>query len=138
MIQPVKRVRPPHAVGDEVRSKLPEGHLGIQFWQPVTVDIQLVMELPLDGFSLAAVGCAGRLVMPDAVDPDIGPPFVATFEERHGLSPSFLVFVLPLKNPSHNLMAIEDELACRTRAQAWKPLRDILLPYRPGRAADDL
>ena len=132
MFHTVERMRPPHAVRDEVRSELSESHLRIQFRQPVTRFVQVVMELPFDGFGLAAIGCSGCLVVPDAIDPDISPPLVATFEERHGLSTSFLLFGLLLKNPSHDLMAIEDEFAHGPRTQARKPLRDIPLPDRPG------
>src|ERR1035437_9396819 len=120
VLQPVERVRLPHPASDEERSEFSERHCGLQLWQPLANVVQLIAELPLNGLCLTPVGCAGGLVVTNAVDPDIGPPDVTALEKRHGLYPSF---PLLLKNPCNDLVAKEDQLAHRARTKVRNSLR---------------
>ena len=54
VLQPVERVGLPHPASDEERGEFAERHLRLQLRQPVTRFVQLVVELPSDGFGLDA------------------------------------------------------------------------------------
>src|ERR1035437_2812296 len=120
VLQPVERVRLPHPVSDEERGEFSERHRGLQLRQPVTTFVQLIAELALDGFGLAAVGCAGGVEVTNAVDPHSAPPRVFALVERHGLYPSL---PLLLKNPLDDLVTKEDQLAHRARTKVRQSLR---------------
>jgi len=124
----------PHAASDEACGQFSERHRGLQLWQPLASVVQLVAELPLYRLGLAPVRGAGGLVVTDAVDPDVGPPCVTSLEERHG---SFTSFPLLVKNPCDDLVAIEEELAHRPRAQVRESLRQVAMAHRPRRTADE-
>src|ERR1039458_4208213 len=119
VLQPVERVRLPHPTSDEERGEFSERHRGLQLRQPVATFVQLIAELALDGFSLAAVGCAGGGEVTNAVDRHSAPPRVFALVERHGLYPSF---PLLLKNPCNDLVAIEQELAHGARTKVRQSL----------------
>src|ERR1035441_2851176 len=68
--------------------------------------------------------------------PHRAPPGVPPLIERHGLSPSFPLFLL-LKNPSDNLVAKKHDLASwTTGTEMGQALRQVTMSHGPVRASE--
>src|SRR5258706_8574822 len=93
---------------EKPRGEFAECHLGLRHTHPEANTRQFFLEFLIDLFRNAAIACAGRFGVPNAVYIYIGPVDPAPFVKSHGSIPPFhWVF----NEPTNNSITIEDKLA---------------------------
>src|SRR3989442_683179 len=69
------------AVREKPGGKLPKGEVRLELFQMMAAEIQFLLELLLNELRLPAIGRSSGLVVPDTIDPHVGPVDVAALVE---------------------------------------------------------